>query len=719
MRPISLTLSNFMNHKSADISFKGMRSALIVGKTKNNDAVSNGVGKSSIFAAIEWAFFNKIHKTTLDKVIREDAKRCVVELVFEVQGAEYKIHRSLSAKGTKNIYLYEKINSEWEQLSQRSTSETEDKIQEIIKLSHKAFQYSVLFRQADLSGLVEDQGGRETNIKTRTDILKEPLNLSRYSKKEELVKNLIKPIKQNIELKESQVQYLGNPELDIQAAELELKKCLDNIVEKEVTIKNNLQVVLSEKQRNLQELKSTLSASDADVHQKVEDQHIKVKKLNHSIKELGAQHVKSQETIKIQNSLLKQKIDALELLNTAFNKRQAETHRGIDKISNEHKKVCEDELKGSKLLSRAEVELEFCKKSIPDSDNCPSCQQSITADYRKDFEYKANKIITEKQDDIGFYKKQMSKCLSIKSKLAKELDAAKEHSVYIDNTTNQIKSIKDNILIYEEQIINAETSAKSIEGNLDASSKELEESIKHYNDLKELAKKSDLTELNTKIFAIAREIKVYEQSIESMRTEISTLKTREGSLIERIKTRTQDKDKLNALNTELLKLRHNFEIHQHVANSFSHKGIPTQIINTCLNELQFETNKTLQSFRPDLEVEFDADLNFKYRRNGKERDYHQLSYGQHVYIALAFKYGLAKVIQSFVGIQLGLLIFDEIDASLDNAGVQALTEAIKKWQDEFLVLVITHRDSLKDKFSHAILVEEGSDGSETKMVTSW
>src|SRR5690606_1826428 len=138
----------------------------------------------------------------------------------------------------------------------------------------------------------------------------------------------------------------------------------------------------------------------------------------------------------------------------------------------------------------------------------------------------------------------------------------------------------------------------------------------------------------------------------------------------------------------------------------------TLIINTCLNELQLETNVALQQLRPDLEVKFDADLNFTFMRNGVERDYQQLSYGQKFYIALAFKKGLASVVQRKMGINIHLLEFDEVDSSLDKAGVEAMANAIKKWQNDFCVLVITHNDSLKDKFSHAIIVEEGDDGAD-------
>lgn len=708
-----------MNHRDGNIPLDSFQSALIIGRTKENPAISNGVGKSSVFAAIEWALFNKVHKAKLEQVVREGSKKAQVEFSFEVGGSEYKIVRSLTAKGTKHIYLYEHLGGDWESITQRTATETEDKIQEIIKITYKAFQYSVLFRQADLSGLVEASDGKESNNKSRADILKEPLNLMRYSKKEKLAQEKAKPIKKDIEAKESAAEVLGDPEKDIKASQEELEKTLEQIKEKDSSIKNDLQVALDEKKKNLDKLKSSLSSSDADIHNKVEEQHVKVKKLNHSIKELGDSQKSTEATIKSQKDLLNKKTDQLAKAKEDLARLDQETHRDVAKIANEHKKVCDDELKGSKLQARAEVEYEMAKKSIPETDNCPSCEQSITPEYRKVFEEKANKVLEEKQVDIDFYNTQLKKCRTFKNKLTKELDAAKAHIADVDSLKKSIKSINESIIAYDDTITNAEVDAKRIREQLDAQSTELQEAIKHYDNLKEVADKSDMTELNTKIFAIAREIKVYEQSIESMRTETQSLRTRQGVLEERIKTRTDDKVKLDKISDELAGLRRKLSIHQRVINSFSHKGIPTFIINTCLNELQLETNKTLQELRPDLEVQFDADLNFTYRRNGQIRDYQQLSYGQHVYIALAFKRGLARVVQRKMGVDIRFLEFDEVDSALDRAGTEALATAIKKWQDDFTILVVTHNDDLKDKFSHAILVEEGDDGSETSLVTSW
>jgi DNA repair exonuclease SbcCD ATPase subunit len=237
--------------------------------------------------------------------------------------------------------------------------------------------------------------------------------------------------------------------------------------------------------------------------------------------------------------------------------------------------------------------------------------------------------------------------------------------------------------------------------------------------LEEKVKTSDTKELSAKLEKLKSEVLLLERAINSSTLEISKLENNKSMLQERILQKAKDIEKLleqKALRNGVVR---KVGIAQIVYNAFSHKGIPTFIINNVLDELQLETNKALRELRPDLSIKFDSELNFTYYRNNQERTYHQLSYGQHVYIALSLKRGLSRVIQKKLGVDIRMLSFDEVDASLDEEGLEAFTQAIKRWQNEFTILVITHRKELKDKFSHAIIVEEGDDGAELTLATSW
>jgi DNA repair exonuclease SbcCD ATPase subunit len=64
---------------------------------------------------------------------------------------------------------------------------------------------------------------------------------------------------------------------------------------------------------------------------------------------------------------------------------------------------------------------------------------------------------------------------------------------------------------------------------------------------------------------------------------------------------------------------------------------------------------------------------------------------------------------------------DEVDQSLDDACKDTYADVVKKLQDNFKVLVVTHDNRLKEKFSHAIVVEgdlTGGSGAQASLV-SW
>lgn len=720
MNPISLTFRNFKNHKEGEISFQNIKSALIVGRTKENPDISNGVGKSSIYDAIEWVLYNKVHKTTIDNVVRDGTKKCEVVFSFEIGGVTYKIERSLTAKGTKNVYFYEMSGGEWVSITQRTPTETEEKILSVIRLSHKAFTYSVLFRQADLSGIVQTESGSETSSKSRVDILKEPLNLNRYSKKEKMAIEMAKPIKKEIETIEAKILALGNPKEDIKQLKTEIENVSDSIDKNTLKLNGELKTLLSEKNNTLSHLKQSLNSDDSSLSIQIDTASKNLSSVRNKIEtSVKKKESLSEDYDKYQLSL-KNKEKSLEEAERKLSTNLSIKVRNIEDIEKELKTIQEDYLKGSKILARLEMEREHAELSIPSSDHCPSCKQAITEEYRSDFTSKVERDIEGIDKKLEGLKAQLKKCGDKKNKIEAELSSSRQHFSNISSLRSGISSINSEITSTKEILKKLQEDIRTIESETSSLNSELCELTSLHSSLKERFENSKTSaDISLKISSLTNDISEIEKSIEVVEKSITESKIRQGILNDRLKTRQEDLVKVAELNKTLSGKKDDYSIYQRVINSFSHKGIPTFIINTCLNDLQNETNIILKDLRPDLEVQFDADLNFTYRRNGKIRDYHLLSYGQKVYIALSFKKALARVIQRRMGVDIRFIEFDEVDSALDQAGVDALVTAIKRWQEDFKILVITHNNSLKDKFSHAILVEEGDDGSITKVVNSW
>jgi DNA repair exonuclease SbcCD ATPase subunit len=701
-----------MNHKSGDLDLSTIQSALIVGKTRNNDRISNGVGKSTVFSAIEWVLYNKVYKSKLESVVRDGSKKCLVEFDFELENRTYRIHRSRSDKGSTSLYLYEKVGEIFESITQQTPTQTEAKIAEIIKLSHKAFQYSVLFRQADLTGLSED-GGSENKGTDRKNLLKEPMNLMRYSKMEKAAQDNLKLEKNELAKIDAIISVLGSPEDEKTNAESLLNNCnieLSNLINSLQLQKTNL----SSKKSELDELSAAIAASDSNTQIILDNEKKSLQKLERDLAATIAEH-----------SSLNKSFAQKQLKIKEYSEQLSDTELKLSNLSeidvvillDDEKRINAKLDEGTEKLAEIKAKINSLKFNIPNTDKCNLCLQDISHSHRESIKEDIESKLKELHEDLKHVQGVLEKIKTKRETNRNQLSEAQKNN-------NQIKLLKQQKVSIKNLLDNS-----SLDSDL-VKIKELEERVirlgeekSDYQDkiklLEEKVKTSDTKELSAKLEKLKSEVLLLERAINSSTLEISKLENNKSMLQERILQKAKDIEKLleqKALRNGVVR---KVGIAQIVYNAFSHKGIPTFIINNVLDELQLETNKALRELRPDLSIKFDSELNFTYYRNNQERTYHQLSCGQHVYIALSLKRGLSRVIQKKLGVDIRMLSFDEVDASLDEEGLEAFTQAIKRWQNEFTILVITHRKELKDKFSHAIIVEEGDDGAELTLATSW
>ena len=480
---------------------------------------------------------------------------------------------------------------------------------------------------------------------------------------------------------------------------------------------NNL--TLAQKRQLVEDLKQSLGQQDIDIHRKVSEQELSLKKLKENSKANDKKLDNLSGVITIKEDRLKKNKEEESQAQEKLAALIAEGDGDIDDLQQKYDNVCVDEVKGSELIATTKAQIKFIKRSLPDSDECPVCHQSITSEYRKEMSDDVTRKLKKQEEDIEFLEDALGKCRRKKARLDQLLKAARTRVNEISKLETLIKTLSNEHKSLREEIdrlyIDQNDTAKKIQDE----EREIKETTSALEALREAAEKSNALAINNKIFALNQEVSLTQDEIIDYNRRISSLSSVQGGLEERISTRKADKAKLANLESFLVKAQRELKIRQMVVDAFSNRGIPNFIIQTVLDELQFEANSALKELRPELDVQIDQDLNFEYRRNGVVRDYFQLSHGQHVYIALAFKRGTARVIQKRLGIDIRMLEFDEVDSHLDDEGVDAFANAIRKWQKDFTIFVITHNKDLKDKFSHAILVEEGDDGAEARVVTTW
>ena len=202
MKPQRLYIKDFMCYDWAFIDFTEFSSALIVGKSEVNESESNGVGKTTIFRAIEYALFN-YSDVILESIVRDDADSCKITLDFEVSGQIYRLARTRTRKGATDPSLYERTATDglvdevfhtddyqplfdekyWKDISSRRAADTEKDLAKLLKVNLKSFRVFVHFMQHDFSGLAT------ATPEKRKGILRDALNLAIYLKLEKMAKD--------------------------------------------------------------------------------------------------------------------------------------------------------------------------------------------------------------------------------------------------------------------------------------------------------------------------------------------------------------------------------------------------------------------------------------------------------------------------------------------------------------------------------------------------
>ena len=165
-----LLIEDFMGNRLSDIDFSTFNSALILGRDRFDPRKSNGIGKSTIFHAVNYVLFGVVPTKTVDKVVRDGETKCCVTIEFNNKGSLYKIKRQRSLKSKKSeAFLSTWDGEEWKESDHRKNSDTEKEIKNILGITFDAWNNSVLFPQGNFSDLAEG-----TEAKKR-QLLKEPL----------------------------------------------------------------------------------------------------------------------------------------------------------------------------------------------------------------------------------------------------------------------------------------------------------------------------------------------------------------------------------------------------------------------------------------------------------------------------------------------------------------------------------------------------------------
>lgn len=727
-----------MCYDHAFINFAEFSSALIVGKKENNDEISNGVGKTTMFKAIEYALFN-YSDIKLEDIIRDDMDSCSITVDFEVNNQEYRVTRTRTRKGTTDLTLFKRTASDgkedevlhliksdnylpvsekkyWEDISGRRAADTEKELAKLIKVNIKSFRIFVHFMQHDFSGLTT------ATPEKRKAILRDALSLIAYVKLEKLAKDKFSLLSKELDKFKTMIEALGDPDSimadlsqQISSADKELTDRLSKLADLEI-----MQAQLNIKVNNLITEHAGLENKFSSLILKEESVNKEKSIVETSIKEYNT---KKANVIKIAKDTIVEvkslKDIQLKLINIDFGQ--------IDILSEQIISNKEKIAQLNLTIQNDTIRCEKLKKPIPKGGECEECRQLITEDHRSACQKKLNEEKKDRQDNIENCKKEAASLTGSNSIHQQTINSLTLSRSHLESVNTQITNKKNEIA--EKRSMHDEFGAliKKFTIDLDGKNSELAkitEELKNssIHEAKDIQKNIEIEKQN--VILIANQISLTNKEIAHFNSSKAVL---QHSLNQSIGNKNKKIDYCKIIK----ELDDKLIMYPSVIQAFSSTGIPNLIIQNVLDDLQIESNNLLNQLKPGIQLSFSIEktngdgvetdtLDIHYLVNGKKRYYEQLSGAMQLAVTFSLKLGLSFLLQKMAGVDIKFLLLDEIDQSLDKASVDSFADIVKFFQKDFTILVITHNDRLKDKFSHAILVEQDINMvSRARVVSSW
>lgn len=700
MIPVNLRLVNFFSHKESEVDFTKFDSALLIGNTEGDYTKSNGAGKSIVFQAILWCLFNKSRTAMMDDVIRWGETTCSVEMEFKHSDETYRVIRSRNRVNSSSEVSFHCLDKagDWIDQSCSTSGDTNRKIEETIKLDHKTFVNSIYFRQNDISEFAEVEASK------KKEILKSIVDISRWDDYEKEARRKAKEISLECKVMQKSVEDYDATHNGLESVKLEIKDSKEKA--EALALKRDACIAdISSLESKYLELKRSL---DTDTYDKATEEIAVLKKAL-------AVHEKS--------------IAEYEERSVELASERKPVFDGVEKIK--HFLAGKDIVEVSEVkISDLTNELSFCKvekssseeliRNLDDieisQDHCYVCKQDISQDLydslKEDVSSKKSGYQDKKQTAI-------KEILSIEIELNGLLES-KASNDKITRAKDKLESEGYKLSILDKNVDRHNSDLKSLEASL----KTLTARLDSNKSLLESIKNEDFQAIRQKIKALRAERTELSESISKEDVSAGRLLERENNLSESLKKMLENK---KSIAKKLAKVA-TFE---KLGRMFGKNGIQAVLLDTIIEDLEKTSNVILSSICNEpasivLEtqrvgsdgVSSIETLDLKVQKDGHLQNFKSLSGGEKFRISLALRIGLSNMSSRYGGSSLEFLLLDEVNSPLDRYGVETLfVSVIKALEDKYKILVITHDESLKEKFDNVIDVTKVGGESTIRFTT--
>ena len=315
--------------------------------------------------------------------------------------------------------------------------------------------------------------------------------------------------------------------------------------------------------------------------------------------------------------------------------------------------------------------------------------------------------LTKEQEKVTGANKKLKSLNNLKGKISNKVSTiTKEHKFFTENKVcpTCTQDIEESFRL--NRITDAQTKAKELQSGY----KELEEAIKNEEERERLFTKltkeitklnNDISQNNTRISGYNRQIRDLESEIQKLTDQLANRNTEHGKLAE-------FNENLQRIFKELADKKTEIMYHDFAYSLLKDDGVKTKIIKKYLPLINQQVNRFLQMM--------DFYINFKLNEEFSETiespihenfSYSSFSEGEKMRIDLALLFTWREVARVKNSVNTNLLIMDEVfDSSLDGFGTEEFLKIVKYVIKDANVFVISHKQSLHDRFEDLIQFEK-------------
>jgi len=207
MIPIFLHISGFLSYRdSVELDFNLFELACISGH--------NGAGKSSLLDAITWSLFGEARGKSSDIInLNADVKAAEVALTFEHEGNTYRVQRTLPRNKSTVLEFQIKNSDEWKPLTEKTTRDTQARIEQTLRLDYETFVNASFFLQGKADQFTQQ------NATKRKEVLSNILGLEAWEEYKNRTAEKRKAIEREVDEIDGRIS-----EIDAELAEEDARK---------------------------------------------------------------------------------------------------------------------------------------------------------------------------------------------------------------------------------------------------------------------------------------------------------------------------------------------------------------------------------------------------------------------------------------------------------------------------------------------------------------